>query len=158
MHRVRLIQILRRPRLLRDVERLGRLHLHPIRQFKRLDAGFEVGVVPSRGLMRAVEARQQVELSALIRLRRSRARNIRNQLGDDRLARVEVGALEDAVQMERTASDGKKINPEILLHLGIVKKALGDKEGAKKAFEEGATFAPAGSPTRNQLQDELAKL
>src|SRR2546429_9523855 len=48
------------------VERLGRLHLHAVRQLKGLNSRFEGGILGARLLMSAIQHCKKIELPALI--------------------------------------------------------------------------------------------
>ena len=57
-------------RLAADVEGVAGVHLHAIGQLERLDARFQLRVVVAAPLVALVELLQQVELPALLGLRR----------------------------------------------------------------------------------------
>ena len=60
------IQLTNANRLTSDVEGVGRLGLHAVSQFKRLDPGLEPWVVGPMGGMTPVEVVQEVELEPLL--------------------------------------------------------------------------------------------
>ena len=90
-----------RLRLLGDVERLGRLRLHPVRQLERLDPGLELGLAAVTVQMAAVQLAQEVELAALGLRADGVVLDVRDQLLDLAVPAVDVGALEDAGQERR---------------------------------------------------------
>ena len=68
--------------------------------------------------------------------------------------RVAEPILADAVENERKRSTNGKVNPEILYHLGVIREAISDKQGAKEVLEEAQKTAPANS----ELADKITKL
>ena len=76
-----------------DVERLGRLGLHPVGQLERLDPRLERGVVRALGRVQLVEPPHQVELAPLAFGRLGLVADVLDQAGDLRVLGVDVGAL-----------------------------------------------------------------
>ena len=108
-----------RLRLLGDVERVGGLGLHPVRQLERLDARLELGLAAAAVEVPPVELGQQVELGAL-GLRADRAvPDVRDQLLDLGVLAVDVRALVDPGQERR---------------LPVLR--LGDREAARAHHDE----------------------
>lgn len=71
---------------------------------------------------------------------------------------VALGFLEEAAELERKASDGKQVNPEILLHLATVQAAAGDKDTAKKTVDDALARAakdPAMTKSLQALKQQL---
>src|SRR5208283_1076660 len=76
------IQLTNANRLASDVESVGRLSLHAVSQFKRLDPGLKSWVVGPLGGMTPVEVVQEVELEPLLCRGCERAMDILEQACD----------------------------------------------------------------------------
>ena len=70
------VEIQRRGRFVGNVHQTGRVHLHAIREFKRIDRRFNLAFVRRRLKLRAIESLQQLKLPLLFGRRQFRVRNI----------------------------------------------------------------------------------
>ena len=82
-------------RLPRDFERVGRGHLHPVGEFKTLDARAQLGVGRRLFEVMLVEPLHQIELRALLGVGHVR---VALHVVDRRALRIERGALKHAGQ------------------------------------------------------------
>jgi hypothetical protein len=80
-------------RFLAHVERIGSVHLHPVGEFKGLDARFELRVACAPSLVLGVELLEQVELLALLLRRHRGTTNVLDQLLNIGVFRIEVSPL-----------------------------------------------------------------
>ena len=94
----RSVRILNVLRFARDVERLGRFHLHSVGQLEGLDPRFQLLVVLPFLQVLSVELLKQIELSTLLGPTDSRVADILDQLLNLRGLRVDVSSLKDARQ------------------------------------------------------------
>src|SRR5262249_18066870 len=80
-------------RLAVDVEGVGRLALHPVRQLKGLETGFELGVALPLVEVLLIQSADQVELAALFGWRGAGVLDVLDELLKVGLRGVDVGAL-----------------------------------------------------------------
>src|SRR6266496_2032274 len=79
-----------------EVKSVRGIHLHPISQFKGLDAGFDLRVLFAFAAVPFVEGLEQVKLGALFRQRAVIVSDVFDQFFDLGVLGVDVGALIDA--------------------------------------------------------------
>ena len=80
-------------RFLAHVEHVHGFALHAIRQFERLNAGFQLRVCVTLGKMRAVQSPQQIQLPALFGQRQPAVFDVGDQFPDVGLLGVDVRPL-----------------------------------------------------------------
>ena len=95
---VEAVEVVRLPRLAREVERLGRGHLHAVRQLEALDAGLQGRIVAGRRPMAAVESGGERELGTLLGVGE---RRVAGEIRDRCAGGVDARALEDSRQEAR---------------------------------------------------------
>ena len=95
------IEIVNVLRLARDVEGVGRLHLHAVGQFERLDPRLQLRLVRPLLGVPAVHPLHQVQLPSLLRSRPPRIADVGNQLVDLRMLRVDIRPLKHPGQKRR---------------------------------------------------------
>ena len=118
------------------VERIGRVHLHPVRQLERLDARLELRVLLSPGRMPAIESLDEIELPPLLGEGESAILDVLDQFFDRRVARVDVRALVNA---------GEKTGLPVLRLLNRVAAwTHGDEAGQVQLRQELATYKARG--------------
>ena len=83
-------------RLLADVERVRRLHLHPVGQLEGCDARFELSLARTGRRVALVQGAEQIQLRSLVADGNLLVVDVLDEPLDARLGGVEVGALEDA--------------------------------------------------------------
>ena len=66
---------------------------------------------------------------------------------------VAESVLQEAVDLERKAGDGKKVNPEILFHLAQVQASLGEAEKAKATIAEAVAQAEGTPALQTQFKE-----
>src|SRR2546423_1229893 len=79
-----------------DIERFRGVHLHPIRQFKRLDARFHLRVLTAAPGVFLIELAQEVKLLPLLSRRDEFIPDVLDQLLDLLELGIDVGALVNA--------------------------------------------------------------
>ncbi len=71
--------------------------------------------------------------------------------------RAALPLVEEAVELQKREADAK-LNPEVLFHLGAIKAALGDKDGAREALEQAVSIGGEQMPRfmeTRKLLDEV---
>jgi len=69
--------------------------------------------------------------------------------------RLGLSYIEEALDLHQKAAPGKSPNPEIVYHLGVVKKSVGDTAGANAAFQQALALLPADSALRAKIEQEM---
>ena len=101
------------------VERIGRLHLHPVRQLERLDACLELSVLLPAICVPAIERLNEIELPALCRERQPTIFYMLDEFIDRRVLGVDMRALVNA---------GEKTGLPVLRFLNRVTAGTHDDE------------------------------
>ena len=92
------VQLANMFRLAADVERVRGVHLHPVSQFKRLNARLQLRVLLALLQMPLVEFLQQTKLIPLFPRRRAVVSDVLDELFNPGVLRVDVGALKNPRQ------------------------------------------------------------